>query len=166
MDRNEYARTTPPLDAPVESIHKHDPRINFAFNAIFEHPDNAEITRAITVGLPINDPPKPVEEEATPATAKEIRADAEPNARGDLFSAESGDPKGFSFEGIRFKDTDGDEIKVCYVVPNDGDVKRERITLTVNGVHAVALTLAQADDLADWLDAALSDEDEPEGASA
>jgi hypothetical protein len=162
------ALRAPALVESPESTRRHDPAINRAFNALFGHPDNADLARAFTVGLPINDPPKPVE--AAPAKVKETVGAAEVDVdveAGDRFEAKSGDPRGFAIDGIRFKDADGDEIKVALVTPNnDADTgSRSRVVFTVNGEHAVALTLGLADDLTDFLDDLLGD-DEAEGASA
>lgn len=54
--------TVAPLTERIESTNKHDPYINVKFIEMFDHPDNAGLARAFTVGLAINDP-EPVDED-------------------------------------------------------------------------------------------------------
>jgi hypothetical protein len=49
-----------------ESLTRHDPYTNRRFIDMMEHPDNADVARAVTVGLAINDPERPA---AAPASA-------------------------------------------------------------------------------------------------
>lgn len=60
-----------------ESLTRHDPYINRAFLAIMGHEDNADVARAVTVGLAINDPERPAAAPASSAVA------AAPTAAGD-----------------------------------------------------------------------------------
>lgn len=39
-----------------ESVDRHDPDVNWAFEAIFSHPSNADFVRAANVGLAAHDP--------------------------------------------------------------------------------------------------------------
>jgi hypothetical protein len=47
------------LPAHPESLTRHDPYTNRRFIDMMEHPDNADVVRAFTVGLAINDPERP-----------------------------------------------------------------------------------------------------------
>lgn len=58
-----------PLADRLESTNTHDPYVNRSFIAMMDAPDNADITRAVNVGLAVNDPERPKEEQAPAATA-------------------------------------------------------------------------------------------------
>lgn len=61
-----------PVPERIESTLRHDPYINVPFIEMFDHPDNADIKRAIEVGLAINDP-EPVDEDAEPELPRLFR---------------------------------------------------------------------------------------------
>lgn len=91
-----------------ESLTRHDPYINRAFISIMDHPDNADVARAVTVALAVNDPERPSEAApaaTTPAagggvSVMERRGAASPTADPDI---------------IMGTDKDGDVFKVSYV---------------------------------------------------
>lgn len=138
------ALRAPALVEAPESVHRHDPVTTHAFERIMGHPSNAEITRALTMGLAINDPERPAEAEPE---ADEPEAD-EPSKTCGVTSS----------TGLRVLDEDGDEILFAHHMPHDGEVEDERVYITIND-EAVALTLRQAADVADYLDDVVSDDD-------
>lgn len=97
--QSEPAPHVEPLAAPIESTLNHDPYINSRFIEMMEHEDNAQIVRAMTVGLPINDPAKPVEP-----------AEEEKGALETTRTRSSNDP----LDAMVGTDVDGDKLNMAY----------------------------------------------------
>ena len=112
-----------PLPERIEFTDRHDPYVNRAFLAIFEHPENAEIARAFTVGLPTADPERPstVEEGShteRPATAAGAFEAPAPHAI--RYVDFAGDPLTL-ISGEHECETHGTEPFVSFVSGEDGE---------------------------------------------
>lgn len=115
-----------PLTLPLEFTSKHDPYVNRAFLALFSHEENADLARAFTVGLPINDPTPEVVE----AEGQEPEEDEEAEAEAAV------GPSLVERRVAAYRDKDGDEVHFVHYPA------RDCVVVGINGAEAVFVPVA------------------------
>jgi hypothetical protein len=138
-----------PLAERIESTHTHDPYITKRFLAIMEHEDNADVTRAFTVGLAINDVP------AEPAAVEEpeVDEDDEDDDEDDgpaVTLSEDYEPA--ADDGVRYEDAYGDTLVAMYGVQEcEAHGAEPFVVFRTDGGRSVIMAIRHVTEFAEWL---------------
>jgi len=137
-----------------ESLTRHDPYINRRFLDMMGHPDNADVARAVTVGLAINDPERPapaVADAGAGPAAPTVTVRRGPHVQRGAAKLPLGHYEDGDDDVLSGRDRDGDEFRISYVQGHCDDHVTEAAMVVRATAGGYLLPIEELPRLIAWL---------------